>query len=113
MRSFLAALVPYRGWRRSQLGLLAALALLVAFPVAAQAATVYVDMAGTDTGSCGAAPGPGACRTLAGAVAIAAGGDTIQFGCVAFGSPPGQPLKVITVDTSRRRASSSVWRNTS
>ncbi len=66
----LAALVPYRGWRRSLLGLLAALALLVAFPAAAHARppTVSVTTTGNDT-TCTRAGGP--CATLARAVDVA------------------------------------------
>ena len=72
----LAALVPYRGWRRSLFGLLAALALMVAFPAATRAATVSVTTMGNDT--CTRAAGP--CVTLERAVEVALPGDTVQFG---------------------------------
>ena len=77
MRTSLAALVPFRGRRRSLVGLLAALALLVAFPAATLAATVSVTTTGNDA-TCTRGGSP--CLTLAHAVDIAAGGDTIQFG---------------------------------
>ena len=38
-------------------------------------------------------------------------GATIHAGCALLASAGGQPLKVITVETSRRRASSSVRLN--
>ena len=94
MSTSLAALVPYRGWRRSLLGLLAALALLVAFPAAAQAATVYVDTAGDDTDLRGRAGGP--CATLARAVDVAAAGDTIQFGAGHFAADTAMITKTLT-----------------
>ena len=77
MRSFLAASVPYRGWRRSLLGLLTALALLVAFPAATRRRP-YTSQSPARHRPATRAGGP--CATLARAVAIAAGGDTIQFG---------------------------------
>ena len=77
MSTSLAALVPYCGWRRSLLGLLAALALLVALPAGARAATVSVSTTGNDD-TC--APGGGPCLTLARAVAVAADGDTVRVG---------------------------------
>ena len=81
MRTSLAALVPYRGWRRSLLGLLTALALLVAFPAATRAATVSVTTAGVDA-TC--ARDGGSCATIARAVEVAQSGDTIQFGAGNF-----------------------------
>ena len=81
MRSSLAALVPYRGRRRSLLGLLAALALLVVFPAAARAATVSVTTTGNDA-TCTRDGTP--CRTLARAVAVAIDGDTVQVGAGQF-----------------------------
>ena len=81
MRSLLSALAPYRGWRRSPLGLLTALALLVAFPAAARAATVSVTTGGVDA-TCNR--DVGSCKTINRAVEVAEAGDTIQFGAGHF-----------------------------
>ena len=81
MRSLLAASVPYRGWRRSLLGLLAALALLVAFPAATRAATVSVTTAGSDATCTRAAPR--ARRSMVRSRSPSSG-DTIQFGAGHF-----------------------------
>ena len=93
MSTSLAALVPYRGWRRSLLGLLAALALLVAFPAATRAATVSVTTTGVDA-TC--ARDGGACATLAKAVEVALSGDTIQFGPGNFAANTAQITETLT-----------------
>ena len=81
MRTSLAALVPFRGCRRSLLGLLTALALLVAFPAATRAATVSVTTTGDDA-TC--TRDVGSCKTINRAVEVAEAGDTIQFGAGHF-----------------------------
>ena len=102
MSTSLAALVPYRGWRRSLLGLLAALALLVAFPAAARAATVSVTTTGDDA-TCTRAGGP--CLTLARAVAVAADGDTVQVGPGQFNIPSDVTFTKSLTYLGARRAS--------
>ena len=98
MSTSLAALVPYRGWRRSLLGLLAALALLVAFPAATRAATVSVTTTGVD-GTC--ARDSGSCATIAKAVEVAQSGDTILFGPGNFAANTAMITKQLTFRGSR------------
>jgi hypothetical protein len=74
----------------------AALAALTLLPAEAAAATTwYVDgVLGTDSVSCGTAPGIGACRTIQFTVNKASSGDTINVAAALYPEPAPGPLTV-------------------